>query len=171
VSRWNAPFILGARAVVTPLAAGCSVVLKASELSPKSHALLVQTLIDAGVQKEAINVVQADRANAAAVTEALIAHKAIRHVEFIGSATIGRIIGSLAGKYLKPVFCELGGKCAVIVLEDANLDDAAMKCVMGGELKHIILPTRFNSELTSVFNYSIQPSRSNLLLYRQSLCR
>ena len=107
-------------------------VLKASELSPKSHHLLVQALFEAGLPKDAINVVQVDREDAPAVTEALISHKAIRKVEFIGSAAVGKIIGSLAGKYLKPVLMELGGKCAVVVLEDADLDDAAMKCVFAG---------------------------------------
>lgn len=131
-SSWNAALILAARAICTPLAAGCTVVLKASELSPKSHHLLVQALFDAGLPKDAINVVQVDREDAPAVTEALISHKAIRKVEFIGSAAVGKIIGSLAGKYLKPVLMELGGKCAVIVLEDADLDDAAMKCVFAG---------------------------------------
>lgn len=129
---WNAALILAARAICTPLAAGCTVVLKASELSPKSHHLLVQALFDAGLPKDAINVIQVDREDAPAVTEALISHKAIRKVEFIGSAAVGKIIGSLAGKYLKPVLMELGGKCAVIVLEDADLDDAAMKCVFAG---------------------------------------
>src|ERR1700728_4861618 len=131
-SSWNAALILAARAICTPLAAGCTVVLKASELSPKSHHLLVQALFDAGLEKDAINFVQVDREDAPAVTEALISHKAIRKVEFIGSAAVGKIIGSLAGKYLKPVLMELGGKCAVIVLEDADLDDAAMKCVFAG---------------------------------------
>lgn len=124
--------ILGARAIVTPLAAGCTVVLKASELSPKTHHLLAQALFDAGLPKDAVNIIQVDRENAGAVTEALIAHKAIRKVEFIGSAKVGKIIGSIAGKHLKPVLMELGGKCAAIVLEDANLEDAALKIISGG---------------------------------------
>ncbi|KAL5321345.1 hypothetical protein ACEPPN_009301 [Leptodophora sp. 'Broadleaf-Isolate-01'] len=136
IPPWNAALILGARAVVTPLAAGCTVVLKASELSPKTHHLLVQALFDAGLPKNAVNIVQVDRQNAAAVTEALISHKAIRKVEFIGSANVGRIIGAVAGKYLKPVLMELGGKCAAIVLEDANLEDAAMKIIAGAFNHH-----------------------------------
>lgn len=79
-----------------------------------------------------INVLQTSRQDAPAVTEALIAHKSIRKVEFIGSASVGRIIGSLGGKYLKPVLMELGGKCASIVLDDANLNDAANKTVDQG---------------------------------------
>lgn len=90
--------------------------------------------MEAGVPPNVINVVQTSREHAPAVTEALIAHMAIRKVEFIGSASVGRIIGSLAGKYLKPVLMELGGKCASIVLEDAKLEDAANKTVEQGWL-------------------------------------
>ena len=97
---------------------------------------MVQALFDAGVPKNAVNIVQADREDAPAVTEALISHSAVRKVEFIGSAPIGRIIGATAGKYLKPVLMELGGKCAVIVLEDADLEDAALKCIVGGRLPY-----------------------------------
>jgi acyl-CoA reductase-like NAD-dependent aldehyde dehydrogenase len=136
IPPWNAALILGARAIVTPLAAGCTVVLKASELSPKSHHLLVQALFDAGLPKDVINIVQVNRDNAAAVTEALISHKAIRKVEFIGSANVGRIIGSVAGGHLKPVLMELGGKCAAIVLEDADLEDAALKCIVAAFNHH-----------------------------------
>lgn len=133
MDRWNSPVILGGRAIVTPVAAGCTVVLKASELSPKTHHLLVQYFEEAGLPKGVINTLQTRREDAAAVTEALIAHPAIRKVEFIGSAGVGRIIGQLGGKYLKPVLMELGGKGPVIVLEDANLEDAARKSVAGGE--------------------------------------
>lgn len=134
LSSWNPPVILGLRAVVNPLAAGCTVVLKASELSPKTHHMMVQALFDAGIPPDAVSIVQADREDAPGVTEALIAHAAVRKVEFIGSAPVGRIIGSLAGKYLKPVLMELGGKCGVIVLEDADLEDAALKCIVAGGL-------------------------------------
>lgn len=125
--------LLGARALAGPLGAGCSVVLKASELSPKTHHMLAQAFFDAGLPPATINVVQVHREDASTVTEALIAHPAVRKVEFIGSAAVGRIIGSLAGKHLKPVMLELGGKNAAIVLEDANVNSAAAKCAMGGE--------------------------------------
>jgi acyl-CoA reductase-like NAD-dependent aldehyde dehydrogenase len=120
--------------VTTPLAAGCTVVLKASELSPKTHHTMVQILFDAGLPTDAVSIVQADRDSAPAVTEALISHPAIRKIEFIGSAPVGRIIGALSGKYLKPVLMELGGKCAVIVLDDADLEDAALKSIVAGEV-------------------------------------
>jgi acyl-CoA reductase-like NAD-dependent aldehyde dehydrogenase len=96
--------------------------------------MLLELWIEAGLPPDAISIVQTRREDAAAVTEALIAHPAIRKVEFVGSAGVGRIIGSLAGKHLKPILMELGGKCAAVVLEDANLEDAATKCIAGGKI-------------------------------------
>jgi acyl-CoA reductase-like NAD-dependent aldehyde dehydrogenase len=95
--------------------------------------MLLELWMEAGLPTDAISVVQTQRDHAAAVTEALIANPAIRKVEFVGSAPVGRIIGSLAGKYLKPILMELGGKCAAVVLEDAELQDAADKCITGGK--------------------------------------
>lgn len=106
---------------------------KASELCPRLHHLLLELLIEAGMPANVISVVQTGREDAAAVTEALIAHRAIRKVEFIGSGAVGRMIGSLAGRYLKPVLMELGGKCAAVVLKDADLQSAAQKCISGGK--------------------------------------
>ena len=65
-------------------------------------------------------------------TEVLIANERIRKVEFIGSAAVGRIIGSVAAKHLKPILMELGGKCPAIVLDDADLQKAAGLCAAGG---------------------------------------
>ena len=125
--------ILSTRGIATILAAGCTVVVKASELCPRTHHFLTEVFTEAGVPAGVLNMVQARREEAAVVTEALIAHRAIRKVEFIGSAAIGTIIGQLGAKYLKPVLMELGGKCSAIVLDDADLDDAAHKCVLGGQ--------------------------------------
>jgi acyl-CoA reductase-like NAD-dependent aldehyde dehydrogenase len=102
--------------------------------------MLLEIWIEAGLPPNAINIIQTQRKDAPFVTEALISHPAIRKIEFIGSAPVGRIIGSLAGKYLKPILMELGGKCAAVVLEDADFEDAATKCITGGET---ILPKPF----------------------------
>jgi acyl-CoA reductase-like NAD-dependent aldehyde dehydrogenase len=107
-------------------------VFKASELCPRTHHLLLELYMEAGVPADVISVVQTRREDAPAVTEALISHPAIRKVEFVGSAPVGRVIGSLAGKYLKPVLMELGGKCATVILEDAKLEDAATKAIAQG---------------------------------------
>ncbi|CAK7207574.1 hypothetical protein SEUCBS139899_010384 [Sporothrix eucalyptigena] len=131
IAPWNSSVILGARSIATPVAAGCSVVFKASELCPKTHHLLVEIFRAAGLPGNVINVIQTRREDAVSVTEALISHPSIRKVEFIGSASVGRAIGQLGGKYLTPVLMELGGKGPAIVLADADLEDAAQKCVAG----------------------------------------
>ncbi|CAG9950941.1 unnamed protein product [Clonostachys rosea f. rosea IK726] len=86
---------------------------------------------NAGLPAGVLNVIQTRREDAAAVTEAFIAHREIRKIEFIGSARVGRHIGSLAGEHLKPVQMELGGKAAALVLDDADLTLAATGCVHG----------------------------------------
>jgi acyl-CoA reductase-like NAD-dependent aldehyde dehydrogenase len=119
------------------LAAGCTVVLKASEKCPKTHQSLVKAFEEAGVPAGVINQVQVRREDAAEVTEALIAHKAIRKIDFIGSAPVGKVIGQLGARYLKPVLMELGGKGPSIVLDDADLQKAAKLCSMGGKSRSL----------------------------------
>ena len=130
--RWNAAVVLAVRGMASMLAAGCTVVFKASEQCPQTHQFLGTIFAQIGLPNGALNIIQCRREDAPAVTESLIAHDAIRKVEFIGSQSVGRVIGQLAGKYLKPVLMELGGKCPAIVLDDADLEDAARKCVLGG---------------------------------------
>jgi acyl-CoA reductase-like NAD-dependent aldehyde dehydrogenase len=130
--RWNAPVILALRAITNVLAAGCTLVLKSSELSPHTHSLLVDSFEEAGIPKGVINIVQAKREDAGAVVEAIVSHKAVRKVDFIGSAGVGSKIGQVCAKYLKPLLMELGGKGPAIVLEDADLEQAAFLCAMGG---------------------------------------
>lgn len=93
---------------------------KASELSPRVHHALVRIFHDARVPPGALNKIQVERTAAAEVTEALIAHHAIKKVEFIGSNAIESKIGQLCMEYMKPIFMELGGKCPAIVLEDGS---------------------------------------------------
>lgn len=73
------------------------------------------------------------------MTNALIAHPAIRKVNFTGSTMVGSIIASTAGKYIKPVLLELGGKASAVVLDDADLDKAAMNCAIGSFM-HVRVP-------------------------------
>ncbi|KAL7942902.1 Aldehyde/histidinol dehydrogenase [Trichoderma barbatum] len=136
IPPWNASMILSGRAMAAPIGAGCSVVLKASELCPRTHQTIVLAFEEAGMPKGLINVLQASREDGPAVTETLIAHRAIRKVEFIGSAAVGRLIGQVAAKYLKPVLMELGGKAPSIVLKDADVKLAAEKIVAGALLHH-----------------------------------
>ncbi|KAJ4348427.1 uncharacterized protein N0V89_009801 [Didymosphaeria variabile] len=115
---------------------GEDVVVKASELCPLTHHLLLEAFEEAGIPPGVINMIQARREDAAAVTEAIVAHKALRKVDFIGSAAVGSKIGQLCAKYLKPVLMELGGKGPALVLEDADLEQAAKLCAMGAVADH-----------------------------------
>jgi acyl-CoA reductase-like NAD-dependent aldehyde dehydrogenase len=131
IAPWNAPVILGTRAVAMPLACGNTVVLKASELSPGIHRLIGQVLVEAGLPKGVINVVTNAPADASKIVEALIAHPAVKRVNFTGSTRVGRIIAEIAGRHLKPVLLELGGKAPLIILDDADLDAAVNAAAFG----------------------------------------
>src|SRR6266702_1189983 len=78
IAPWNAPVVLGVRAVAAPLAYGNTVVLKASEQCPRTHAAIVDALKDAGLPAGAINLVTNDPVDAAKVVDELIAHPAVR---------------------------------------------------------------------------------------------
>ncbi|WP_341702403.1 aldehyde dehydrogenase [Ferrovibrio sp.] len=131
IAPWNAPVILGTRAVAMPLACGNTVVLKASELCPGTHRLIAECLVDAGIPAGVVNVVSNAPEDAAAVVEALIAHPAVRRVNFTGSTKVGRIIAETAARHLKPVLLELGGKAPMLVLDDADLDEAVKAAAFG----------------------------------------
>jgi len=124
IAPWNAPVILGTRALAMPLACGNTVVLKASEMCPGVHRLIGTVLQEAGLGDGVVNVVTNAPADAAQVVERLIAHPAVRRVNFTGSTHVGRIIAQHAARHLKPALLELGGKAPVLVLDDADLDAA-----------------------------------------------
>ena len=131
IAPWNAPIILGVRSVAMPLACGNTVVFKASENCPRTHALIVEAFREAGLPKGAINLVTNAPEDAAKIVEALIAHPKVRRVNFTGSTRVGRIIAETAARYLKPVLLELGGKAPLVVLDDADIDEAVNAAVFG----------------------------------------
>lgn len=129
---WNAPVILGVRAVAAPLAAGNTVVVKPSEDAPIACGLLVADVLrEAGLPAGVLNVVTNAREDAAEVAEALISDERVRAVDFTGSTGVGRIVGELAARHLKPAVLELGGKNAIIVLDDADVDHAVDAACFG----------------------------------------
>jgi vanillin dehydrogenase len=131
IAPWNAPVILGVRSIAMPLACGNTVVLKASEVCPATHRLIGSVFREAGLGEGVVNVITHDARDAAAVSEALIGHPAVRRVNFTGSSRVGRIVAQTGAKYLKPVLLELGGKAPLIVLEDADIDAAVSATVFG----------------------------------------
>src|SRR5262245_25515785 len=131
IAPWNAPIILGVRAVAMPLACGNTVVLKASEISPGIHRLIGQCLTEAGLGDGVVNVVSNAPEAAHEIVEALIAHPAVRRVNFTGSTRVGRIIAELSARHLKRTVLELGGKAPLVVLDDADLDEAVKAAAFG----------------------------------------
>lgn len=131
MAPWNAPVILAVRAIATPLACGNTVVLKASELCPRTHQLIIESLQEAGFPPGVVNFVTNAPADAPAVVEAMIAHPAVRRVNFTGSTKVGRIIAATCAKYLKPAVLELGGKAPLVILDDADIDAAVNAAAFG----------------------------------------
>ncbi|MCP5282527.1 MAG: aldehyde dehydrogenase [Rhodoferax sp.] len=131
MAPWNAPVILGVRAIATPLACGNTVVLKGSELCPATHGLIIEALQEAGLPHGVVNFITNAPADAADVVEAMVAHPAVRRVNFTGSTTVGRIIAQTCARHLKPVVLELGGKAPLVVLDDADLEAAVNGAIFG----------------------------------------
>ena len=131
IAPWNAPVILAVRAIATPLACGNTVVLKGSEISPATHGLIIEALQEAGLPAGVVNFVINAPADAGAVVEAMVAHPAVRRVNFTGSTKVGRIIAQTCAKYLKQAVLELGGKAPFVVLADADLDAAVAGAAFG----------------------------------------
>jgi acyl-CoA reductase-like NAD-dependent aldehyde dehydrogenase len=131
IAPWNAPIILGVRAIAVPLACGNSVILKASETCPRTHALIIEAFAEAGFPDGVVNVVTNAPADAGEVVGALIDAPQVRRINFTGSTAVGKIIARRAAEHLKPVLLELGGKAPLIVLADADLDEAVKAAAFG----------------------------------------
>ncbi|KAJ9157678.1 Aldehyde dehydrogenase [Pleurostoma richardsiae] len=131
ISPWNAPVNLTARAIACPLVCGNTVVLKPSEFSPKSQHLVVRALTAAGLPAGCLNFLPTSPQQAPAVTELAVKHPKVLHVNFTGSDRVGRIIAGWAATCVKQCVLELGGKAPVLVLEDANVEDAAEAVIFG----------------------------------------
>jgi benzaldehyde dehydrogenase (NAD) len=131
IAPWNAPVILGCRAIAAPLACGNTVILKASERCPRTHGLIVDAFEGAGFPPGVVNLITNQPHQAAELVGALIDHPAVRRINFTGSTAVGKIIAKRAAEHLKPVLLELGGKAPLIVLEDADLDEAVKAAAFG----------------------------------------
>jgi acyl-CoA reductase-like NAD-dependent aldehyde dehydrogenase len=127
ITPWNYPFYLPILGVIEALAAGCTVVLKPSEVTPLSGDLIRDLALEAGIPEGVVTVVHGYGDTGAALVSA-----DTDIVSFTGSPRVGRAIATAAAAQLKPVILELGGKDAQIVLEDANLRAAARAAVNFG---------------------------------------
>jgi acyl-CoA reductase-like NAD-dependent aldehyde dehydrogenase len=119
---------------VFAIAAGNTVILKSSETSPRSFWAIGDCFREAGLPDGVLNVIAHKPSDAPSITKALIEDPRVKKINFTGSTQVGKIIGELAGRNLKPVLLELGGKAPAIVWEDADLPSAAQACAMGAFL-------------------------------------
>jgi acyl-CoA reductase-like NAD-dependent aldehyde dehydrogenase len=131
MAPWNGAGVLAARAMAYPIVCGCTVVFRASETSPRTHAIVAEVLHEAGLPAGVLNFISSSPEDADRVVEAIIAHPAVRRVNFTGSTAVGRKIAEKAAKYLTPVLLELGGKAPLVVLDDADVDGAVNAAVFG----------------------------------------
>ncbi len=132
ISPWNFPTLLTARGLAFPIAAGNCVVLKPSEETPYTGGMIFAEIFDAvGVPAGVLNVVTCSRDNVQPVGDVLIEHPLVKGISFTGSTPVGRVIAAKAGAHLKKCCVELGGKDALIVLEDADMDRATAAANFG----------------------------------------
>ena len=125
ISPWNFPTLLTARGIAFALSAGNTVVLKPSEETPYCGGLLFAEIFEeAGVPGGVLNVITCSRDNVSAVGEEMVEHPLIKGISFTGSTAVGREIAARAGAHLKKCCVELGGKDALIICDDADMDRA-----------------------------------------------
>ena len=140
---WNFPTLTPARKIGGALAAGCSIIIKASEETPGACVEMVRAFADAGLPAGVLNLVFGVPAT---ISEYLIANDAVRKISFTGSIPVGKHLATLAAKKMKRATMELGGHSPVVVFADADPEKtadtiAAFKYRNAGQV--CISPTRF----------------------------
>ena len=140
---WNFPAVTPIRKLAGALAAGCTVIVKASEETPGTCIALARAFQDAGLPDGVLNVVFGVPAE---VSEYIIPNPIIRKISFTGSIPVGKHLSKMAGEYMKRATMELGGHSPVIVFDDADTEQV-VKMVVGGKFRNAgqvcISPTRF----------------------------
>ncbi|KAJ3525121.1 hypothetical protein NM688_g8454 [Phlebia brevispora] len=134
-SPWNVPLGLALISILPPIAAGNTVVLKTSEYCPASQLIVGELLKEAGLPDGVLNIIHISRDDSPVRVAEIIAHSAVRKIactaEFTGSDRVGKLLALEAAKHLKPCVFELGGKAPSIVLNDANIENAARDIAHG----------------------------------------
>ena len=128
ISPWNFPMAIPSWKLFPALVCGNTCVIKPAEDTPLSAINLLKVLIDAGLPKGVVNLVTGFGPEAGAP---IVQHNNVRAVSFTGSSEVGRIVGEVAARSFKPCSLEMGGKNAIIILDDANLD-LALEGVLWG---------------------------------------
>lgn len=127
ITPWNFPLLMGARKLSAALAAGCTVIVKSAQQTPFTIALLVETLVDAGVPNGVVNLIHTTSSSAAST--ALLADRRLKKLSFTGSTAVGSQLLSLAALNITHSSMELGGNAPFIVLDDADVDLAVREAV------------------------------------------
>jgi aldehyde dehydrogenase (NAD+) len=128
ITPWNFPMAIPSWKIIPALVCGNTVVLKPSELTPLSAAHFVKVLEEAGVPPGVVNLV----VGGPAVGETLTTHPDVAVVSFTGSTAVGRLVNQNAAPHFKKVHLEMGGKNAIMIMDDANLELALEGCLWGG---------------------------------------
>ncbi|EMY35234.1 gamma-aminobutyraldehyde dehydrogenase [Arthrobacter crystallopoietes BAB-32] len=128
IAPWNYPLQMAAWKILPAIAAGNTIVLKPSELTPGTSLLFAAAARDAGIPDGVVNIVTGTGPE---VGEALVAHPDVAMTSFTGSTVVGRRIMELASRSAKRVHLELGGKAPFLVFDDADLEAAAHGAVAG----------------------------------------
>ncbi len=119
IAPWNFPMAIPSWKLLPALVCGNTCVIKPAEDTPLSTFNLVKALTDAGLPKGVVNIVTGFGPDAGAP---IVDHPGVNAISFTGSSEVGRLVGEAAARSFKPCSLELGGKNAIIVLDDANLD-------------------------------------------------
>ena len=128
ITPWNFPMAIPSWKIIPALVCGNTVVLKPSELTPLSAMHFVKVLEEAGVPPGVVNMVT----GGPAVGELLTTHPDVAVVSFTGSTAVGRLVNQNAAPHFKKVHLEMGGKNAIMIMDDANLELALEGCLWGG---------------------------------------
>jgi aldehyde dehydrogenase (NAD+) len=128
ITPWNFPMAIPSWKIIPALVCGNTVVLKPSELTPLSALNFVKVLEEAGVPPGVVNMVT----GGPAVGEVLTTHPDVSVVSFTGSTAVGRLVNQNAAPFFKKVHLEMGGKNAIMIMDDANLELALEGCLWGG---------------------------------------
>ncbi|PYY12737.1 MAG: aldehyde dehydrogenase [Acidobacteria bacterium] len=129
ITPWNFPMAIPSWKIFPAIISGNTCVIKPAEDTPLSTLNLVRALMDAGLPPGVVNIVHGYGPEAGAP---LLEHPDVRAISFTGSSEVGRIIGQAAARNFKPCSLEMGGKNAIIVLNDANVDLAIDGALWGG---------------------------------------
>lgn len=161
ISPWNAPLVLSLRSICMPIAYGNTTILKPSTEAAVSGGVVVAEIFhEAGFPKGVLNLVTNGPGGSGAIGDELIEHPKVRRINMTGSTAVGRHLAEKAGKHLKRVSLELGGQNPMIVLHDADIDNAVSAATFGGyihqgqicmSLRRIIIEKSIVKEFTDKF--------------------